>query len=204
MTSPAQHRADARRRKIRQAHTATARDVFRDLPPGAEIVVLTHGQFSLIDALEALLDTTGPADLTVSTWSAAGADLTHAHQFLVDGRVKSIRFVVDRSFATRQPDYCGVLRSLYGDDAIRTTRCHAKFATIRNDAWNLAVRTSMNLNENPRLELIEVSDDPSLAAFLDAEVDAIFAASPPGDYSAELPTRAAPSRVQMGRSVRLG
>lgn len=71
--SPAQHRADSRRRSIRKAHTETAREVFSRLTPGAEIVVLTHGQFSLLDALEVLLDTTGPASVTVSTWSAAGA-----------------------------------------------------------------------------------------------------------------------------------
>lgn len=203
MTTPAQHRAATRRRTIRAARHETARTVFADLAPGCEIVVLTHGQFSLIDALAAILERTGAADITISTWSAAHADLTHAHRFLADGRVRSIRFLVDRSFATRHPAYCATLRNLYGDDAIRTTRLHAKFATVRAGDWTLAVRTSMNLNENPRLELIEVSDDRALADFLDGETDRFFA-EPPGDFSAELPAAAPPPSVQMGRTVRVG
>ena len=40
----------------------------------------------------------------------------------------------------------------------------------------------MNLNENPRLESIEVSDDPELAAFLLRVVDEIFSEEAAGDF----------------------
>lgn len=207
--SPAQHRADQRRRKIRAARTESAHQTFAGLERGCEIVCLTHGQFSIIHAIEALLEHTGPAAVTISTWSAAHADLEHASRFLADGRVTAIRFLVDRSFVSRQPDYCATLRRLYGDDAIRVTSIHAKFVVIRGDDWTLAVRTSMNLNENPRLELIEVSDDPALADFLDGEVDSIYAVATAGDFSrstsrhADLPATTA-STVVMGRRVRVG
>jgi hypothetical protein len=46
----------------------------------------------------------------------------------------------------------------------------------------VAIRTSMNLNENPRLESIEVSDDPALAGFLLSVVDELWAEESPGDY----------------------
>lgn len=167
------------------------------------MVCLTHGQFSVIDALEVMLAQTGPADVTISTWSAAGADLEHAQRFLDDGRVRKIRFLVDRSFATRQPVYCQTLRALYGDDAIRTTRCHAKFATIRNEGWDLAVRTSMNLNANPRLELIEVSDDAALAGFLDEQVDGFFA-EPAGEFNGALPPAAVRSSIAAGVVSKVG
>jgi hypothetical protein len=160
----------------------SASHVFADLSPGFELLCLTHGQFSLVDALTAILDRTGPADVAVSTWSAAKADLLHAEQFLRDGRIRSLRFVVDRSFATRQPDYCATLINAFGPDSIRTTALHAKFATVTNDGWKIAVRTSMNLNENRRLEYIEVSDDPEVAGFLLALVDELFAL-PDGDMN---------------------
>jgi hypothetical protein len=161
----------------------SARQVFAGLEPGAELLCLTHGQFSLIDALAAMLDHTGPADVVISTWSAARVDLAHAHRFLADGRIRSLRFVVDRSFATRQPDYCRALVDLYGADAVRTTTSHAKFALVTNERWSLAIRTSMNLNENRRLETIEVSDDPVLADFLGRVVDAVFASVDAGDLN---------------------
>ncbi len=121
---------------------------------------MAYGQFSLIDALWAMLRRTGPADVSIATWTAAGADVTRASHFLRDGRIRRMRWLVDRSFETRRPAYCATLRGLFGDDAIRTTRSHAKFATIRNEEWDLAVRTSMNLNSNARMETIQVSDDP--------------------------------------------
>lgn len=70
---------------------------------------------------------------------------------------------------------------------MRSTRSHAKFVTLRNDDWNLAIRTSMNLNENERLELLEISDDPALADFLDGQVDQIFETVAPGDMLAAIP-----------------
>ena len=49
-----------------------------------------------------------------------------------------------------------------------------KFAIIRNERWNLAIRTSMNLNPNPRLENFEISDDAELAGFFSRIVENVF------------------------------
>jgi hypothetical protein len=164
------------------AHESAAA-VFAALEPGTELLCLTHGQFSLVDALTAILDRTGPADVAVSTWSAAKADLLHAEKFLADGRIRSLRFVVDRSFATRQPDYCATLVKLFGPESIRSTALHAKFAVVSNDAWHVAVRTSMNLNENRRMEYVEVSDDAEVAGFFLALVDELFTGVAAGDMN---------------------
>ncbi len=157
------------------------------LSRGHEVFVMTFGQFSLIDALWALLRKTGAADVSLATWTAAGADVTRAEQFVRDGSIRRMRWLVDKSFEKRQPAYCATLRGLFGDDAIRTTRSHAKFATIRNDEWDLVIRTSMNLNSNPRLETIEVSDDPALADFIDSVFDVFFGGQPSGVFNGELP-----------------
>lgn len=176
-----------------------------------ETYCLTFGQFSLMDAIEAVLEKTGPADVALSTWTAGGADLSRSAEHLHNGNIRSLRFVCDCSFGQRQPGYLAQLRRLFGDDAIRTTRTHAKFAVITNEEWSVAVRTSMNLNENPRLESIEVSDDPSLAAFLLQVVDELFTEEAPGDFA----TKSRPelvgidallpaATVEMGRGVMVG
>lgn len=177
----AQRRANVRR-ETRLARTESAARAIGTIRPGDEVLILTHGQFSMIDALTHLLTQTGPAAVSVSTWTAASADLTHAERFLHSGVITSLRFLVDRSFQTRHPAYCATLIDLFGVDSVRTTRVHAKFATIRNDTHDLAIRTSMNLNENPRLETIEISADSGLADFLDAQFDEFFA-QPAGDLS---------------------
>ena len=142
---------------------------------------LPHPPYSLIDLLEHILTFTGPADLVISTWTAAGADIDYALRLRDDGRVRSILWLVDSSFPVRQPGYCKAMRDRFGDAAIRVTKNHAKFVLIGNDEWHVVLRTSMNLNENKRLESWEVSDDEGLHSYLTAVVAELFAAPTPLD-----------------------
>jgi len=176
------HTRKSPRRAPRLSKVTNARDALTDFDRGMETYCLTFGQFSLMDAVEAILDKTGPADVVISTWTAGGADLSRSAESLRNGAIRSLRMLVDCSFGQRQPGYLAQCRELFGDDAIRSTRTHAKFAVIHNETWRVAVRTSMNLNENPRLEAIEVSDDPSLAGFLLEVVDEIWREEAPGDF----------------------
>jgi hypothetical protein len=206
MTSARTIRREAVKREIRTAKQGNARDAIGTLTPGAELFVLTFGQFSLIDVLGSLLEQTGPAHVVISTWTAGIRDTAKAAWFVEQAVVLSMRFLVDRSFITRQPAYCRAMRKAFGDDCIRTTRTHAKFMTLRNDKWTLALRTSMNLNENEQMENLEISDDPALCAFLESVADDIYAEQGAGDFSGELPVLASidnverPGRIAMGRA----
>lgn len=155
---------------------ATASEAIGPLWSGCEIYGLSKGQFSLIDIIAHCLPQTGPADVTIATWTAAGADLGFAYSLLTDGAIRTVRFIVDFSFPTRQPSYCAALRERFGDDCIRVTKTHAKFVLIRNEGWNLVIRSSMNLNENRRLESFEISDDVGMADYLEGVMDELFAA----------------------------
>lgn len=204
MTARAHHRPPVRR-VIRTAKEGSARDAIGALTPGCEILVLTYGQFSLIDGIVALLRQTGPADVILSTWTAGDTDLTTAAALLESSEIRSLRMIVDRSFLTRQPGYCAKMRQLFGDECIRTMRSHAKFAVIRNEQWTLAVRTSMNLNTNPRLEQMEISDDPGLANFLTTVADDLWIEQAPGSFDGELPLLASiPSVDRPGRITGVG
>ena len=169
------------KRVVRECFSGVARDAIGELQPGAEIFGLTKGQFSLIDLVTELLRQTGPAHVTIATWTAAHSAIRSAFEFIRDGRILSLRWVVDRSFGSRQPEYCQALIESFGPECIRITRTHAKFVVIRNEEWDLAVRTSMNLNHNPRLEDFEISDDPVLADYLDPVTAEIFARQDVGE-----------------------
>jgi ribosomal protein L17 len=169
---------------------------------GMETFCLTFGQFSLLDAVIALLGKTGPAHVVVSTWTAGSADLTRSAALLHDARILSMRWVVDCSFPQRQPGYAAELLRLFGAEAIRTTRTHAKFVVIHNDEWKVVARTSMNLNSNPRLESIEVTDSAKLAEFLLDVVKQIYAEEEPGGYTTKTtPTLAGMPALQPAATV---
>jgi hypothetical protein len=161
-------------REMRLAKASSAAEAIGTLAKGQDVFVLTFGQFSLIDALVAILDQTGPADVTISTWTAADAHLQRSAELIESAAIRSFRMIVDRFFETRQPAYCFQLRRLFGQDSIRAIRTHAKFMLIRNESWDLVVRTSMNLNENPRLENIEISESGPFADWFQAIADAVF------------------------------
>lgn len=179
---PAVHRANGRRYRylVQPERAEEARTVFGQLKPGLELFAMSKGAFSLVDALRAILEQTGPADVVVSTWTAAGADIQHAQAWLHSQALRSIRFLVDLSFQSRQPGFCATLRDAFGDQAIRVSKVHAKFATIRAGDWRLVLRTSANLTHNPRLETFELSDDPDLFAYFDRIVNAVWNAQPAG------------------------
>jgi len=163
-------------REIRRAIGATnAAAAIGPVTAGLEVFALTAGSFSLIDAIQYCLDCAGPADVTVATWTIGAAEIEHAWRLLNDGRIRHLRFIVDGSLAARQPAYCALLRKKFGDHAIRATKNHSKFVLIVNETWNLVIRSSMNLNENKRLEAVEVSDDRELASYIGEVVDGLFA-----------------------------
>lgn len=172
----AYHRKPSARDVRRTQYADNVRDAVGAVTPGCEIYGLTRGQYSLIDLIEHVLSYTGPADLTISTWTAAGADIEYALRLTKDGRVRSITWIVDSSFPVRQPAYCAAMRERFGDESIRVTQTHAKFVLITNAEWHVVLRTSMNLNENRRLESWELSDDEGLHDYLASVVAGLFAA----------------------------
>lgn len=205
MTTAKTLRRKQRQRSIRAAKLGAAHDAIGPITKRCEIYVLTFGQFSLIDTLIHILDATGPAAVDISTWTAAHAHLDRSAKLLANANILKIRFLVDRSFIKRQAAYCEHMRALFGDDCIRVCKNHSKFLTVRNDDWDIAVRTSMNLNENPRLENLEISDDRRLAGFLTAVVDDIFADHSAGDFEfEEAPALATIENVELTGRVTAG
>jgi hypothetical protein len=157
-------------RRHQSAAEAVA-DLERD---GMELFGLTRGQFSLTDMIEAILAKTGPAKLSISTWTAANGDVSRMVELVQSGAIINCRWMVDLTFMRRCPQLAAEIRRQFGHDAIRVTRTHAKFCTITNQDWQIALRSSMNLNQNPRLESFQVGHDPILCSFLESVLDDVW------------------------------
>lgn len=154
---------------------ATASEAIGEIKKGSDTYILTFGQFSLIDALLVILDQAGPSSVVLSTWTAADAHLERTAEMIEAAKITDFRMIVDRSFETRQPKYCHNMRKKFGAECLRAIRTHAKFMIVRSPKLDVVVRTSMNLNENPRLENIEISEGKEFAEFFQSITDDIFA-----------------------------
>lgn len=170
---PANRRIEDQRRASSAA--AVVQHLERD---GTELVGMTRGQWSLSDLITAVVDKCGPSQLSISTWTAAGTSVQAMLDLLQSGRITSCRWLVDTTFVRRVPALVAEIRRQFGADAIRVTRTHAKFATIVNNEWQIALRSSMNLNANPRMESYEIGHDPQLCTWLVGLMDDIWAKQP--------------------------
>jgi len=143
-----------------------------------EIYGLTKGQFSLLDLLKACLEKTGPASLDFSTWTASRSEAIELAAMKSRGLLISVRWLVDMTFVRRDPEAAAAIRKDFGPESIRVAHCHSKFALFYNEDWNLVVRTSMNLNMNPRTEDFSLCHDPDLFNFLHHIMDEIWRLQP--------------------------
>lgn len=164
--------------------TQTAAESIGVLAPGCRIFGLTKGQFSMIDLLKATLEQTGPAHVAISTWTTGIRDVDNVGIFTERGMILSLQLLIDRSFTSRKPDYCRRVVEVFGPGAIRITSTHSKFAVIHNEQWAVSIRSSMNLNRNPRFEQYDLDENRELADFILGYVDEIGELSPPGLYVA--------------------
>ena len=155
--------------------------IFAALESGDSIHGLTDGTWDKIDALEALSTVVGAGDLVISTWTAARRDISKALNLLDRSKFASMCWLVDRSFATRQPEYCDHLRATFGDNAIRVWDCHAKFAVLTTATRSALYLTSANLNRNRRIENFSLwIDGPLPGQYRDLVLD-VFRAQRPGE-----------------------
>ena len=139
-----------------------------------DIYGFSKSQFSLIDLITAILEIIGPAEMFVSTWTAANTDVTRILEFCNEGKVTKARWLVDLTFQRRTPELAQRIRNIFGADAIRVAKNHAKYVVLTNDKFNVVLQTSMNLNFNPRFENFNLADDPELAEFLLGIADEIW------------------------------
>jgi hypothetical protein len=167
-------RKPAKRKLTRQFNAETASRAIGRIEKGSEIFGFTKGQFSKIDVIEHCLEQTGPADVFICTWSASSGDIRRAHNFLSHSKIRSLKFIVDFSFKARKPAFLKELVDTFGVDCVRMTVVHAKFVLIRNENWNIVIRTSMNLNYNPRFENFEISESEDFADFIQNIVEEIW------------------------------
>ncbi len=163
--------------------TATsAAAVFGPVAKGRRVFALSKGAIGFGDALLWLLQTAGPADLLIATWTIAGREIRALRDLVDGGQVRGLRLLVDDGFVRRQRAYAALLRSMFGPACIRLATCHAKLATVVNAAHALVLKSSANLNRNDRTEFYEVEDNRRLATLINDTLGEWFKTSAPDQF----------------------
>lgn len=164
----------------RRTGTIQARTAISGMTKKTRVTGLTNGAFSLISLIDACLEVTGKADVIVSTWSAGVYDVTAISELINSGKIRDFKIILDRSFKTRQAQYAVTVEDLFTNENIRTTNTHSKFVLIKNDEWNLCIRSSMNLNENKRCENFDIDNDIDVYNLFNDFASELFDIQQPG------------------------
>lgn len=163
LLSPQAARAAARRKVAAGLCLESAERALEAFDRGVHVYMVNKGQFSMIDIMTALLARTGPADVSVWSWVVAGHEVEATSAMINSGAIRSFRMVIDWTGAQRDMPYVRELQQKYGLDCIRVSKTHCKVVTIAtDDGWRIVARGSLNLNANPRMEQIDVSDDQAI------------------------------------------
>jgi hypothetical protein len=122
------------------------------------LFAVTRGQWSMIDAVKAVLDQVGTADLSVWTWTIAGYEVECFERLRTDGRIRNGRLVIDHGARGKNAPLLRDWQRTFGAESVRYVVNHAKIATVQTDKYRLLLRGSMNLNFNPRFEQFDLTE----------------------------------------------
>jgi hypothetical protein len=172
--NPVVFRKSGARKVLRKDGFGDAAALIGEIKDGDEISGITNGQFSLVDMLHHVLTQTGEADVVIATWTMGVYDAEKAYAFVNNKLIRNIRFIVDPSMFVRRPELASVLVKGFGADSFRAVNSHAKFCTVRSASLAVCMRTSMNLNENKRLETFDISASAEMVGFYEAIADEIW------------------------------
>jgi hypothetical protein len=150
--------AIAVRRERVQESFKTASECIGIIKKNSGIFAVTRGQFSMIDAILACLDQTGPAKVSVWTWTVAEYEVEVLTRMMRDDRIIDGRMVIDHGARNKNSTIIRQWKDSFGENSVRYVVNHSKIATIENDEWKILLRGSMNLNYNPRFEQFDLTE----------------------------------------------
>ena len=148
----------AARRKRAVESFQTASECIGKIEPGVSLFALTRGQFSMIDAILACLDQSGPAEVSLWTWTVAEYEVECLQRLQLDGRITGGTLVIDRGAHHKNAEVIREWKGTFGAESVRYVVNHAKIATITSERFRLLLRGSMNLNFNPRFEQFDMTE----------------------------------------------
>ena len=130
--------------------------------------LLSKGQVGSVDLLLALIAAAGRGcAVQVSVWRIGKDSILPLREMLGDGRIGSLRIVIDHAFAAiTERDLLKMAITSFGRQ-VHETKIHAKMATVRGAGGDFAVRMSANLNRVIRWEQFDVDRDAGLCDFID-------------------------------------
>ena len=127
----------------------------------ASLIFLMEGNLSFHHLLCALMDECGPADVWLSAYAITEEPARRIFRLREAGTIRSLSCLLDAHLARNNAKAYQLLSTTA--DSIGTAPIHAKCFVVKNDRFAIAVMSSANFSNNPRLELTHTSNSGDVA-----------------------------------------
>jgi hypothetical protein len=160
-------------------------DAFPAIVQGRTIHYATAGDWAAHDLVLHVLGKIGPAHVTAASWSISEPAVRQAVRALLDGRILSLRMLLDWRVPARCPEALQLARA--NAATLRLANLHAKVTVLTNSAWSIAIVGSANWTNNPRIEAGVLTADRTVAEWHRAWIEAELSGATPFDMAAAVP-----------------
>jgi len=130
---------------------------------GENIHYVSMGSWSNHDLVNHLLQQIGPAEFLFCTWSVSDIAVKSILNNLKNGQVTKLTGVLDWRVKSYRPEIFSFMQ--FNIARLRITTCHAKCFVLINNNFQIAVVTSANFTNNPRIEAGVICCDEIAAKF---------------------------------------
>jgi hypothetical protein len=128
----------------------TIAECFDGFQPNKTFKFFSDGAWSMHHLVQYFLEQTGPADLTICTWTLTEEPARILLNLKELGLIKSLTCLFDYRIQDRSPKSFQLIEGLA--DSIKLTKAHAKVAAIINDDFGVSIVGSANFSRNRRIE----------------------------------------------------
>lgn len=161
-------------------------EVMGSIAPGETKHVVSMGEWSADNMLAWGLSIVGPSALTFATWSLSVAPAARIIRMSDDGHIAELAGVFDLRACIRKPEAMRMLRGKFGRNAIRIFDCHAKVYLLTGGLFPIAMISSANFTNNPRIEVSVITADPVAVEFHREWISAVHAGADPFEEEAHV------------------
>ena len=133
------------------------------LEPDKLVHYATGGRWSAHELLQFIIERTGPARVSISTWTVTEAPVRALLALREAGLITELRLLFDHRIKTRCPKAVQLVAALGA--RVHLAKCHAKVTVVENAEWAVTVLSSQNYTRNPRIEAGVIFTDRASAAF---------------------------------------
>ncbi len=122
----------------------------------------SFGNFNLVRLIMYIIKQTGPVNLSMTSYSFSSKSIQQLQNHIENEKIISFKLILDNRVRSISPKPFQIIASCFN---YRCTSVHAKIALLWNDNWKLAIVTSQNATDNPKMERGIIFTDPAVFDF---------------------------------------